>query len=312
MKQKMILAFLLGFSGVAANAATFQSQDCHVYAYQLRYAQGGWLGTWSWGTYDILLDKTMTLRDPNGFTYENQAMQIVASLRVDGDRASVQFRAPSVGKSEFVPVKYGEDGVGTVSFHAERKNYATREGTSYDISCSLGLNSLVDGIKANDEAEMNRLGPAANWEDPTAPSLSQLPVGTVLELTKDLAINPGSDRATTYFVEQNGLLTLAQFNALRLQFRFAFAEFYNANNGYINPAFYPRGTQIRVEGITRHDFTSGGHEYYLTFRTLTGGVNDPITTMKVDGRRSGRSEITIPQFVQLIAPAFKIVDGNAR
>lgn len=303
----MYLFAILGlWFAMAETPPAFRREDCRIFAHAQRYTRDVY-GSWSWGTYDVVLSGTMELQGERDFTFVKE--NVVASLMVNEKDARLRLTAPGLQRTRVLPVAFDRSVVGRLDFSAEQHDEDTGTGRLYSVHCTLGLNALVEAQKAADEAEMDRLGPSREWPDQQAPSLEQLAVGTVLELTRDIDVRPGTNRAETTLVEANGLMTHAAFWELRLPFRFAFAEFFNANNGYIRDTHYPRGMRLRIEQIQRRDFSSGGHEYVMKF-TTEGAVEDPIVWMKVTGRRAGATDVVVPQFAQLLAPAFRIVGAT--
>lgn len=166
-------------------------------------------------------------------------------------------------------------------------------------------------IRAQETAQMDKLGPPRDWPDASAPSVQRLPLGAILELTRDLDVDPRNGNAKTYIVEQHGLMTSGEFGALKLQYRFAFVEFFNANNGYVLPAHYPKGLRMAVTGVNVNTTIAGGHTYDITLKLVSvpAGYHapiDPITRLRLEGRRSGAGEAKIPQLKDLLRPVMSL------
>jgi len=197
----------------------------------------------------------------------------------------------------------------TAQVDAQTTNEAAGTGLAYNITCNFGLSDQVNTIENQEAQEMDKLGPPAEWSDPSAPSLATLAVGTVLELQQDLQILPGTDKETSYIVEQNGLMTETSFQALQLPFRFAYAQFFDANNLYLHPVTYPKGMKLVVTSISSHGFSdSPGQEFEIHFSTQNSeGISDPIVRMNLEGRRDGSSDLKLPEFIEMMKPVFKIL-----
>lgn len=311
---RKILAITLSAFAPAAFAA--ENTDCVLSANLLRlvhgciYTEGYGPGPCpSWRTEDALFGVNLKRVSATHFEGTAENGTVLAQVDYDGKTARMSLRAPGVAKSEEVLTVQDEriPEVRKGQIGARHTDWKSQRGASYSVSCNFGLSDVVDKIKTSAEAEMDRLGPAVDWNDPSAPSLATLQKGTVLKLNRDLTILPGSDTAQTYLVEQNGLMTLKSFNALRLQYRFGFAEFFNSNNGYIYKTSYPAGTAMTVVEVKTQTYPGGEVSYILALAPLEQGGPDPIVRMNVTGRRSGRGDMKIPQFVELLKPAFDVI-----
>lgn len=306
----------LAISALAATAsAAAANTDCYLDVSKLELVHGCFIIDGSgpgpcqeWESHGPQFSKAMTRTAINHYEIANGPVS--ATVVFDGKKhARVAIKAPGVNQTQTVGVSY--ENYDTAKQYPDANAQARFRDTpkeiayDYDVRCSFGLSDAVASQEAADTAEMNRLGPAAEWADPTAKSVAQLPVGSIIEITKDITVDPAN--AANVFVEQNGLTTDAAFNAMKLQYRFAFARFYNANNGYMNLTRYAKGTRMEVTKIEVEPYESGGQGYQIYMKPV-GAIQaaDSIVRMEVDGRRSGASDIKIPQLQQLIAPAMSL------
>lgn len=323
MKNAIILSILLFSAQFAVADTANPNSDCHVMVSQLElihgciFTEGSGPGPCeSWESHGPEFDAPLIRTSANHYEINNAEFGLSVNVVFDGeDRAKISIHAPHVSQTETVGVTYENFDTAKrfpkSSSQARFRDLPRQLALGYDVMCSFGLSDAVASDEATETAEMNKLGPAPEWPEPTAPSVQDLPVGTVFELTKDMGIRPGSNTALTRFVEQNGLMTEAGFDALKLPYRFAFADFFNANNLYIIQTHYPKGMRLEVTKVEMTTFDTGGHEFELTLKLVglpagyTAAV-DPIVRMKVTGRRSGAADIKIPQLAALLSPVMSL------
>lgn len=264
---------------------------------------------------------------PNRYEVQNHENNISAQVKFDGSSiALVSMQSPGFSKQIKVKTKVDQytqlPEFSEASASALYSKPAKNQALQATVSCSFGLTESINQIDTQEEKEMDELGPEAEWRDPSALSLAQLPIGTILELTQDLDVTLGEyGHARNYLVEQKTTnITDTEFHSIHLYQRFAWAQFFNQNNGYLKPVQYPKGTklivtQLKVQPLmNRKSAGFGASEYKLAFTTIPSKHDknsDSITWMKVYGRRSGSADIKIPQFIELVQPYFKVtLPGN--
>jgi len=321
--SRVALLSSFAFAPVAFAAGSMENTDCHVRVAQLRmvhgcfYIQGSGPGECqSWEDNGSNLYAPMVRTSLNHYEFNNAEFGLSIQAIFDGhNKARISIQAPlGVNQTQTVGVSYENydtghrfpDARSTASF----RDVPNQLAFDYAVSCSFGLSDWVNAQQAADLAEMNALGPAQEWQDRKAKSVAGLPVGTVFELTQSIDINSNSNWATN-FVEQNGLMSESNFQQLRLPYRFAYAEIFNDNNGYIRPTHYPKGMRLKVVKVVANTFDNGGHSYNIFVKFLgpasgPGSVADPVNRITVTGRRSGLGDLKIPQLAALLRPYMKI------
>ena len=326
--QALVAGFLVCGSGslgsFAAAEAGKANTDCYVGVSQLElvhgciYIQGAGPGPCEeWQSHGAMFYSALTRTAINHYQIDNAKLGLRVRVIFNGkSNAQISIQAPgNVDQTRNVGVTYenfdSAQRFPDASLQARFRDVDRQLAFDYDVSCSFGLSDAVNTQESADIAEMNALGPAQEWQDLSAPSLELLPVGTVIELTKDMDVNPGSDKGLTKFVEQNGLMTEVGFGHLKLPYRFAYADFFNANNGYLNPTHYPKGIRLKVTQVVKNSFSTGGHSYDIILKLADLPANsttglDPITRITVTGRRSGSGDIKIPQFAALLLPSMSL------
>ena len=257
----------------------------------------------TWGDFGPVLWTPLTRTSETHYELQNSEYSVNVSADLNGRLASFRIEAPKVAYSQKVQTDtnaYGSDlsaGVDT-EFHNDQNG----TGYLYKISCNFGLSDEVNHINQVENAEMDKLGPPAQWSDPQAPSIQKMPIGTLFVLNRDLDVDPSV--GTYDIVEDHGLMTDDDFMKLELPFRYAFAKFFDPNNNYMYAVHYPKGMVLGLTGIE----VTG--EIELDFKTVSmpagfSGTIDPINRMEVDGRR-GTTDVKIPQFVEFMKPVFDI------
>lgn len=180
----------------------------------------------------------------------------------------------------------------------------------YWVTCDFGLHDVVETIEARWDQEVEALGPPLEWSDASAPNLATLKKGSIIEVTREFTVKAGRP----YIVEQNGLLDSDDYSKIPHQYRFANVWLMNANNGYyLRAATYPKGLKMKVVDVVpnRSETLNPWTEYEIQLQTIETNawpfqIVDPILRMKVTGRRSGRAEVKIPQFVEMMKPYMKV------
>jgi hypothetical protein len=320
--MKILKGILFALSCVALSSVSVAApnRDCYVTVDALSLVHGCFWGVESgpglcesWLNRGPSFHGPLTLTSLNHFELLRSDLGLSVIVAFNGKRAQISIRAPHLNKTQVVDVTADPVGpmIFTATAQAEYHNRSLQVGTSYRVSCNFGLSAEVDANEDAEKEEMDRLGPAPEWSDATAASVADLPIGTTLELMQDLDIIPNKDKATTTFVEENGLMTPSAFTDLRLPYRFAFAQFYNANNGYMYSTHYPAGLKMAVTSVVINKFASGGHEYEITLKTVSvpasyQGTLDPIVRLRVNGRRSGSADIKVPQLEALLQPIMRL------
>jgi hypothetical protein len=301
------IAVLMRDKKYFVNTLKHHGDDCYISIDRLRYTRDGIFGIFLWGSSGPFIHETMQATStPNQFVFSNAETGANIKVTLSEKKAYFEVDSPRGSQHTATAVKIDEGNVSSFYSTINETNVPTTEvGYSYRAYCTFGLHDLVDALKKEDTRQMDILGPQPDWEDTSATSIEWLPEGTVLELTEDLEVIPGTDTARTTFIEQNGLHT--HFPKISYRFRFASAEFFNANNSYNNGTVqYPKGMRILVTKVERAENPGG---YYLRFKTVSDPklptIQDPITWMQLDGRRA--HDIKIPQFAELVKSKFKVI-----
>jgi|GEM_PF-6050978 len=180
----------------------------------------------------------------------------------------------------------------------------------YWVSCSFGLHDVVETIEARWEREVEALGPPLEWPDQSAPNLETLKKGSIIEVTRAFTVQAGRP----YIVEQAGLVDSDAFSDIPHLDRFANVWLMNGNNGwYLRAATYPKGLKMKVvDVIPSHvEAINPWTQYEIHLQTIEKEewpfrMVDPILRMKVMGRRGGRAEVKLPQFVEMMKPYMKV------
>ena len=301
MKKLFSLVLLsLSLQGAyASEAVVLSGKDCYVAPDQLIGTRDIYFRILSWTHTPPAYSKTMTQVSPTELEFRDPQRKLFVKVLMKFNRLFISITADHASKN-FVQ-NIGEEN-GAVSLLKQKRPKKEGDRTeSIRVSCTPGLNHQVEVINQREEREMDRLGPQAEWHDPSAASLTKLPLGTIFELKNDLDTEKG-----THFVEEHGQMSQGQFLGLRLPFRLAHGEFHPVNNGYLARSVYPKGSKLKLKAIEVQPYSPQGHGYILRFENLSPGVKDPITWMSIDGRRSGSSDVKIPQMVELLESHFRI------
>lgn len=259
---------------------------------------------------------------PNHFAMENREKGLSAQIHFDGSSsATVSIQAR--GASQTIKVRTENKGQGRQEFRTKDLTFYPKnweeQALSAVVSCDFGITESINNDKLEKQKKMDALGPAAEWSDPSAPSLSQLPMGTILEFNQDLEFsNQKNGPLKNYIVEQHPTnMSWKDFWEIPLGLRYAYLEFYTANNGY-GPGLkkYPKGTklvvtELKIQPMGSNNNRAGLHsnQYVLRLKAIHTDQdknNEPIMRMEVYGRRGGRADIKIPQFIELAKPSFKV------
>lgn len=160
------------------------------------------------------------------------------------------------------------------------------------------------------EQSMDEMGPPLEWPDASAPNLETLKRGSVIEVTQTFTVLAGQN----YIVEQNGLLEASELSKIPHPTRFANVWLMNGNDGiYHRPATYTKGMKMKVLGVTpkRENGPNAWTEYEIKVKILDKSewpfqIVDPIVSMNVLGRRSGRAEVKLPQFIEMMKPYMSV------
>lgn len=246
----------------------------------------------------------------NHYEYADEGRKISAftELNREAKSARIVMNTPDAKSDETValtPYKYNEhvlDGI----VYADSIDESKMRAHQYRLFCSFGLTDVINENRDKEEKEMDRLGPPKEWSDPNAASVGALPVGTVLEVTRDFSAEVGHN----VIVEYNGEMGESAFDKIELQYRFAFIKFSNANNGYNEKTPYAKGIKMRVTSVEYRPYVGDekGGEYRIGLEPVSEGprASQPITYMIAIGRRAGRSEMKLPQFTEILKPIMSV------
>jgi hypothetical protein len=290
------LVFTLSLQGAfASRDVTLSGKDCYVGLDQLVAGRDWIFGTLSWTHRPPAYWKTMAQISSTELEFRDAQKQLVVKASMKSGKFSISIQAGNDSQTFIKPLSESI----SVSLLKQKKPRHDGDRTeSFRVSCSPGLTARVEAGRMNEQQEMDRLGPQAEWHDTSAPSLAKLPLGTIFELTNDLDTDHG-----TSFIEEHGQ---DEGRGIELPYRFASAQFHPANNAYLSRTIYPKGSKLKLQSIEVQNYSSGGHGYILRFENLSPDVKDPITWMSLDGRRSGSSDMKIPQMRELLGSHFKI------
>lgn len=302
-----IMAFgLIGLSQSAV-AGPSENSDCVGSVSALELYHGCWIiekgpgPCPEWRQGKLVFSETLKFRGDGRYQAVDPKWAAQVEFRNGWARFKIKTNTGVVENSVEVVPHNNLPGVFSASFAHREVDWAHGEGRHYDLSCHFGFSDEINKIKDAEEKEMDRLGPARDWPDRQAPSMSEIRPGAVIEFTRDLEILPGSDKAKVLFVEEVGLQTLKEFNALRLPFRYAYAEIHNANNGYLERTEYPKGLRMKVVKVESQRLNDAAVRYDLLLETLSpSAVLDPVKRIEIYGRRGGRSDLKIDQAVELL------------
>jgi hypothetical protein len=159
------------------------------------------------------------------------------------------------------------------------------------------------------DRDVSEIESSYDWSDANAPSLETLRRGSIIEVTQEFTVRAGRN----YIVEQNGLLESEQFAKIP-QYRFANVWLINQNDGtFLRPTTYPSGLKMKVLNVIPHRSASlnAWTEYEIQLKTIQAEewpfqIVDPIVHMTVTGRREGRADVKLPQFVEMMKPYMKV------
>ncbi|MEK6627173.1 MAG: hypothetical protein AABY53_00975, partial [Bdellovibrionota bacterium] len=192
------------------------------------------------------------------------------------------------------------------------RNYFNDIGFDFRLTCSFGLSDVSNKTYRNMHVRMDQLGPAAEWYDPAAPSLSALKAGTILEFTQDIEIgyNGSSTALPNEIIEYHGLMSDERYKTenIILPRRFSYVHFYPLQTKkFSNAIYFIKRTSLSLVNIQRID-TALNHHYVLSFKNITPANNAAEAgfseiSIRAVGRRGGFSDIKIPQFIELLKTA---------
>ncbi len=316
VKILMIMAMAITTLGAKASDQSFKilSGDCHIGIDKLTTEVNYYSGALYWIRGGAYLHEPLTKVSDNELSFHDEDEQLRVDVKVIDTKVAIRLAAYGkymettkvlrLKESSIPGVLSGEN----ISLEIKLDEFPSSIDDSskmYSLSCSLGLKNIVNKLRLKKDQQMDRLGPPANWEDETAQSIKELPVGTIFEIKEDLTIDQYAEN--TKFVEMNGQMSFSEFYQIKLPFRFAVVDISNEMNNYTSTVTYKKGSRIKLNEIKAVEKSNGAVEYLLNFDNLSSEVKDPITQMRVYGRRGGRSDMKIPQLVEILKTNFNII-----
>jgi hypothetical protein len=299
--MKVILIFaLLASSAFASDdiPLNISGNDCFINRNKV-VAMKSW--NWPFPTWSNFLEESLKFEKESDkvLTFKHSSRDIKAKIEINNNTTVIDL---SIGKhiKRFVENFEVNSGSATPIYASTLLRKSPRyEGDtteSFQISCSLGVSYRGEVAARQIEEEMDRLGPPGEF-DQTSPSISEIKVGTGFKLKEDLIL---SGNTRSIIVEDHGKISEQEFFAIPHFSRFASVTLSNVDNVYTESILFKKGSEYKIKEIKTSYYNSGGKYYEISFESLSG----PLFKMKVEGRRSGKFDMKLPQFQNIVSDIF--------
>lgn len=307
--------------------------DCHLNVYKFKLKSQCTKGDESqsdsdvcprWSRGETLGHSTFIKSEDNKYEVIDRKNKIKSTVEFDGSSSVKLTYETPIGVSIFTNLKtqnnkeiFNLPTLYSLNTETIYSQISESEPLEASVSCTFGISKIIETANHVEKMQMDQMGPSPEWKDPKAPSLAQLPIGTIFELVNNLVIDFNKDgHARDYIVEsQMKNMDDVELMAIPLYKRFAVAQIISPMNGFLSPISFVKGTKLELARIKEGQYVDYrnigyvGKEYLLEFRVHSSeqkAASATISKMRIYGRRSGSADVKIPQMEELLKYYFQV------